>query len=679
MNGMIGKTIGKYRITDHLGRGGMAEVYKAYQPNLDRYVAIKLMHAFLADEKEFLTRFEREAKVVATLRHPNIVQVYDFDVAEGVYYMVMEFISGETLKARMQELEAQGEWISLDDSARIILSVGSALKYAHEHGMVHRDVKPANVMITIDGQVILTDFGIAKIVSASNLTASGAMVGTPSYMAPEQGMGQPGDERSDIYSLGVMLYQLVLGRLPYDADTPLAVVLKHINEPLPMPQAIKPDLPDELNRVILKTLAKDPVDRYQKVGELAADLRKAMGMSPEDSHPNAAKAGAIKLTGATMVGRVGGGVTPLPKAAPQPMEAAAATAAGAVTSAIAAQTQVASPQTVVAAGTGSAATAISTPTAETATTVAAPPAKRPAWLLPAIGLAIVAVIAVIAMVALGGRGGGGTQPTQTIVAVGPDAQPTDTPAPISTSTVVPITTQVLTLTAITELRDKAGSDPASQVEGLLQAGAQFFVKSRTADSQWARIELQDGTSGYIAADATGLTADQLAQVPLATTLLKPTDTSTPTLEATDTPTPTLTAAPTNTPAPTRTPGPTRPPATRAPSPTPTGAAATEQLGYGFSFDHCDYGGNNYTCNLTVWGSGGSGSYFFAMQSPDTGLWDQRGPIDRTVFLMRSRRCKIQIQELRVWDSAGNYLSPNPNITMDPNAIASLFPGGSCTQ
>jgi serine/threonine protein kinase len=189
---MSGKTIGKYRITDHLGRGGMAEVYKAYQPNLDRYVAIKLMHAFLADEKEFLARFEREAKVVATLRHPNIVQVYDFDVAEGVYYMVMEFINGDTLKARMQDLESKGQWVPLDDSVRIILSVGSALKYAHERSMVHRDVKPANVMITLDGQVILTDFGIAKIVSASNLTASGAMVSTPIW--PRTGHGPTGDD-----------------------------------------------------------------------------------------------------------------------------------------------------------------------------------------------------------------------------------------------------------------------------------------------------------------------------------------------------------------------------------------------------------------------------------------------------------------------------------------------------
>src|SRR5512139_2653150 len=372
---MIGRTIGKYRIVEHLGRGGMAEVYKAYQPNLDRYVAVKMMHTFLSDEKEFLARFEREAKVVATLRHPNIVQVYDFDVEGGVYYMVMEYINGESLRTRLQILEDNGGWVSLDDAARIILAVGSALKYAHERGMVHRDVKPANVMITLDGQVILTDFGIAKIVSASNLTASGAMVGTPSYMAPEQGMGQPGDERSDIYSLGVMLYQLVLGRLPFDADTPLAVVLKHINEPLPLPKTLKPNISDDLNRVIMKALAKDPNDRYQKVANLTADLRKAMGMSPEDSHADAAKSSGIKLAGATMVGRVGGGVTPLPRAVPvvAPLEQSG--------------TQVAAPKTVVASA--AAPTSIA---ASTATAVPAVEKKRPGWIIP---VAIVALLAVV--------------------------------------------------------------------------------------------------------------------------------------------------------------------------------------------------------------------------------------------------------------------------------------------
>ena len=281
MTGLAGQTIGRYRIIEQVGHGGMADVYKAYQPSLDRNVAIKVIHPFLADDADFLSRFEREAKVVATLRHPNIVQVYDFDAEAGLYYMVMEFIDGGTLKTLLEKLQTRGTPVSLDDAVRIILSVGSALKYAHSRNMVHRDVKPANVMITGEGHVILTDFGIAKIISATKLTATGAMVGTPAYMSPEQGRGEPGDERSDIYSLGVMLYQLVVGRLPYDAETPVALVLKHINDPLPLPTALRPDLSPAIERVIVKALAKKPEDRYQNVGALTADLKAAAGMTSE--------------------------------------------------------------------------------------------------------------------------------------------------------------------------------------------------------------------------------------------------------------------------------------------------------------------------------------------------------------------------------------------------------------
>jgi tRNA A-37 threonylcarbamoyl transferase component Bud32 len=661
---MIGKTIGKYRIVEHLGRGGMAEVYKAYQPNLDRYVAVKMMHTFLSDEKEFLARFEREAKVVATLRHPNIVQVYDFDAEGGVYYMVMEYISGETLKTRLQRLEANNEWVAPDDAARIILAVGSALKYAHERGMVHRDVKPANVMITLEGQVILTDFGIAKIVSASNLTASGAMVGTPSYMAPEQGMGQPGDERSDIYSLGVMLYQLVLGRLPFDADTPLAVVLKHINDPLPLPKALNPDISDDLNRVILKALAKDPNDRYQKVADMTADLRKAMGMSPEDSHSDAAKSSAIKLAGATMVGRVGGGVTPLPRSAPvgAPQEQSG--------------TQVAAPKTVVA---GAAAGPAAPPAVAPSPSVAQ---KRPGWLIPVALVAVLALIGAGAIVVLSGQGS--VAPAPTLTATATTAAPTATTAPSATPTTAPLTTQVQQLQKDTELRDKAGSDAAARIEGLLPAGAQFFVKARTADGQWVRIETLDGVTGWIDAQATGLAAEQLAQLPVATTLTRLTDTPTATAPPTDAPTATPTVLPTVLPTktlgPTRTPGPTRPPASpvaTAPPPSPTGPAVTQPLGYGFDFQFCTYDGDNYTCNVSVWGSGGDGKYHFALENPDTGNWDEKVGGSAN-YLMRSRRCRVKVQQLRIWDESGNHIEPN--LTMDPNAMPGKFPGGAgCTQ
>ena len=268
----IGKTIGKYQIVEHLGRGGMAEVYKAYQPALDRYVAVKLMHAFLSDDADFLGRFQREARAVASLRHPNIVQVYDFDVTDGIYYMVMEFIDGDTLKNRLQELANKNEKMQLEEALRITRGVASALAYAHKRDMVHRDVKPANVMLNQENQVILTDFGIAKILSGPQYTASGAMIGTPAYMSPEQGLGKAGDARSDIYSLGTMLFQMATGQLPYDADTPLAVVLKHVNDPMPIPSRLNPSLPTDVERVIFKAMAKNPDDRYQTADQFINHL-----------------------------------------------------------------------------------------------------------------------------------------------------------------------------------------------------------------------------------------------------------------------------------------------------------------------------------------------------------------------------------------------------------------------
>ena len=270
--GLSGQTIGKYRIVEHLGRGGMAEVYKAYQPNLDRYVALKLMHAFLAADQDFIARFEREAKNVAALRHPNIVQVYDFDVQNGTPYMVMEYIEGGTLKSHLEDLAHEGKQLSIAEGVHTVREVGKALSYAHSHQMIHRDVKPANVLLEVGGRVILTDFGIAKILTGPSYTVTGATIGTPAYMSPEQGLGRPGDHRSDIYALGVMLYQLATGQLPYEADTPLAVMLKHVNEPLPLPRTFKPDMPEGLERIILKAMAKNPDDRFQSADEMLASL-----------------------------------------------------------------------------------------------------------------------------------------------------------------------------------------------------------------------------------------------------------------------------------------------------------------------------------------------------------------------------------------------------------------------
>jgi serine/threonine protein kinase len=279
------RTLGKYEVIDRIGRGGMAEVYRGYHAALDRYVAIKLLHPFLADDPEFKERFEREARNVARLKHPNIVQVYDFEYdAEGEsYYMVMEYINGPTLKDRLFDLGLSGDRLPLAEAIRIIKTAAQALAYAHERGMIHRDVKPANLMLDEDGRVVLTDFGIAKILTGAHVTSSGGMVGTPAYMSPEQGLGEAGDERSDLYSLGVILYQLVTGRLPYDAATPLAIILKHVNEPLPLPREIAPDIPEDLEAVICKALAKAPDARYQTAQEFAEALQRLeMAASSQD-------------------------------------------------------------------------------------------------------------------------------------------------------------------------------------------------------------------------------------------------------------------------------------------------------------------------------------------------------------------------------------------------------------
>jgi WD40 repeat protein/energy-coupling factor transporter ATP-binding protein EcfA2 len=256
----------------------MAEVYKAYQPGLDRYVAVKVLHKHLAEEAGFVGRFEREAASVARLRHPNIVQVIDFDRHENQYYMVMEFIDGPTLRGQQEERE---EPYSAEGAAYLISGVAGGLDYAHGRGVVHRDVKPGNIMFTGEGQVVLTDFGIAHIVGTTLYTESGGMLGTPAYMAPEQGRGEMGDGRSDIYSLGVVLYEMLTARLPYESDTPLGMIQQHVVGELPSPRTINADIPEGVEAVILQAMAVDPGDRYQKASEMAGALLEALGLQAE--------------------------------------------------------------------------------------------------------------------------------------------------------------------------------------------------------------------------------------------------------------------------------------------------------------------------------------------------------------------------------------------------------------
>jgi serine/threonine-protein kinase len=277
-----GQTLGKYRVLTPLGAGGMARVYRAYQPGLDRYVAIKVLRTELVEEEEFLARFKREAQAVAALRHPNIVQVYDFDSEGDIYYMVLELLEGNTLKAKLNDYRVRTERLPLAESVRILKEALAGLAYAHQAGLIHRDLKPANLMLTKQGQTVLTDFGIAQMIGGTQYTATGVIMGTVNYMAPEQGLRGQSDACSDVYALGIVFYEMLTGRVPFDGDTPLAIMMKHVNEPLPLPHTLNPEIPESLERILLKALSKQPEDRYQSAAEMADALRAAQA-TPQES------------------------------------------------------------------------------------------------------------------------------------------------------------------------------------------------------------------------------------------------------------------------------------------------------------------------------------------------------------------------------------------------------------
>ncbi|MCA9919047.1 MAG: protein kinase, partial [Anaerolineales bacterium] len=280
---LTGRTLGKYKLYSRLGMGGMARVYKAYQANLDRYVALKVLHAYLAEEDEFIGRFEREAAAVARMRHPNIVQVFDYDIEGDSRYMVMEYIEGPTLKAELDHRILYGQPFSPNEISQIITALANALNYAHDRDIVHRDIKPSNVMFTLDGEVVLTDFGIVRMVSLPRYTLTGMVAGTPTYMAPEQARSLNIDHRADIYALGVILYELVTGHTPFSGNTPLEILKKHIDEPLP-PIETSTGVSPQVEQVIAKALEKDPDDRFQTAVSLAEALQKALGQTAVPHH-----------------------------------------------------------------------------------------------------------------------------------------------------------------------------------------------------------------------------------------------------------------------------------------------------------------------------------------------------------------------------------------------------------
>lgn len=284
----IGQSLGRYHILEQLGEGGMATVYKAYDTRLERDVAIKVIRksAFPAEHQDqILKRFERESKALARLSHPNIMKVLDYGEFQGSPYMVLEYLPGGTLKQKL------GKPIPWQESIQLLLPIVRALEYAHEQGIVHRDIKPSNILLTGKNQPLLTDFGIAKILETrelTTLTGTGVGVGTPEYMAPEQWTGQA-DVQSDIYSLGIVLYEMVTGRKPYVADTPAAILLKQATEPLPRPTQYVSDLPEGMEKLLIKALSRNPKDRFQSMTEFALNMEKLLGGQSASPSSKAAK------------------------------------------------------------------------------------------------------------------------------------------------------------------------------------------------------------------------------------------------------------------------------------------------------------------------------------------------------------------------------------------------------
>ena len=275
---LIGKTLGQYQILELAGQGGMAKVYKAYQPSLNRYVALKVLPEYLAHDAEFVDRFRQEALAAAALRHPNIVVIYDIGEADNLHYIATEFLEGQTLEQMLKQSGA----LSLPRVVSIVNQVASALEAAHEHGLVHRDIKPSNVFVNPREHVTLMDFGIVKAMSATRLTRTGMLVGTPEYMSPEQAEGLPLDWRSDLYSLGVMVYEMLTGHVPFDAPTPNAVLYAHVNKPPVPPSQLNPRIPPVIETVVLRALAKRPDDRFRSDAEFASALDQAAHQARQD-------------------------------------------------------------------------------------------------------------------------------------------------------------------------------------------------------------------------------------------------------------------------------------------------------------------------------------------------------------------------------------------------------------
>ncbi|MBI1876883.1 MAG: serine/threonine protein kinase, partial [Chloroflexi bacterium] len=270
---LIGRQLDEYRLESLLGQGGMARVYRGLDVRLKRWVAIKVIDTPFQTDSDYIRRFELEAKAIAQLEHPHIVSLYRYGEVKGLLYMAMQYVEGAPLNEVLASYRAEGGFIEPAEAGRIVREVGLALDYAHSRGVIHRDVKPANIILTRQGSAILTDFGLALL---TEVGTRGEIFGTPHYMAPEQAMSSAGVvPQSDLYAVGVILYEMFTGQVPFDASLPLDIAMLHMSEPPPRPRQLRPDLKAALEKVILKALAKDPWWRYPSGAALALALERA--------------------------------------------------------------------------------------------------------------------------------------------------------------------------------------------------------------------------------------------------------------------------------------------------------------------------------------------------------------------------------------------------------------------